>query len=244
MIVRELAWTGDARDPRVRLPRFVRRAPLSSAKIAAIANTVEQRLGAVFGTAPHVDVFPPIVLEEGQWPRLCEDAHVFAMDGNAALLIGRAAARRIVACAFGESVDAAGPELSPLEARVLERFASELASGLRSVCSGPPSVYCELRMREPFEAIIGVGVQAEPASIPFAQLAPRALDECLIECTVRLGVATADIFTIADLSVGNVVRLETKVGPSATLNLGADPIAAGEGGVLGDRSAFRVHELI
>jgi flagellar motor switch protein FliM len=73
---------------------------------------------------------------------------------------------------------------------------------------------------------------------------PDVLADCPVECSVQLDIAAFDIFTIAGLTPGDVLPMGTKVGPYATLNVGRDPIAAGEGGVLGDRTAFKVYELI
>ena len=246
MIVRDLVWPADLRDGRIRTPSFVRRSSLAVEYLAAMARAAEQCVARVLGVMPRVDVFPPVVLEDDRWTRVCEDAFVLE-SGTATIVIARRDAKRVVAFAFGETVETESC-LSALEMRVFERFVEDMASELGVVCSDSraqrsPRLYCELRLREPLGVTIGVAV-CEPQGVPGPRLAPNALDACPIECTVHLGVATADIFTIADLAVGNVVRLETKVGPSATLNLGPDPIAAGEGGVLGERCAFRVNELL
>ena len=100
-----------------------------------------------------------------------------------------------------------------------------------------------MRFGAPLGGSLGIALSDQPRNAG-PTLHADALDGCPIECRVQLGAANVDIFTVAALAVGDIVRLETKVGGSATLNLGPDPIAAGEGGVLGDRTAFKVHQLI
>ena len=104
-------------------------------------------------------------------------------------------------------------------------------------------IYCELCLGAPLDTRVGIVLHREPEHAG-PTLLPAALDDCPIECGVRLGAAHVDIFTIAGLAIGDVIRLEAKVGGCATLNLGPDPIAAGEGGVLGDRTAFKVHQVL
>ena len=244
-----------------RVPRFARRVPVAIESIAGIANAIERRTADLLATDLQVDVFPPVTLEDGDWERLCEGAHGYEFEGeraSAVLLCTAHTARRIVAWAFGERerVDQFDREreLSVLEGRVLDRFVGELAGSLYAVCDAARaatqvarprrcSVYCEIRLGAPIGASLGIAM-SEPVAAAGKRLSQNAIDECPIECSVRLGVAPVDIFTIAALAIGDVLRIETKVGPSATLNLGAEVIAAGEGGVVGDRNAFKVHELI
>jgi flagellar motor switch/type III secretory pathway protein FliN len=254
--VAELSWIADARDARVRRPHFTPRIPFAPEAIAAVALAIERRACELLATPLRVDLFPPLLREGEDWGPHCEDARVYAVASEriaAALLCSPRAARRIVACAFAEERDSAHA-LSALEVRVLDRFIAGLVSSLEPVCGGPslcaaramrPSsrfVYCEVRLSAPVDASLGI-VLDEPAPNVGDVLSPAALDDCPIECSVRLGVAAVDIFTISALAVGDVVRLESKVGASATLNLGADVIASGEGGVLGERGAFKVHHL-
>lgn len=244
MTVRDLAWTRDALDGRLRVPRFVRRSVLAMEDVAAVANA----MGAI-------GIVPPIELGEGDWARLREGRRCYNVRGDlrdAILVVEEEMACRLVAAAFGE--ETAERSLSSFESRVLERCIAQLAAGLGSLCGNvrvaiegeniAPSAYFELRLGPPADATLGIaaGAPRQPAERAF--LHAELLEECPIECWVRLGSGNVDIFTFAGLAVGDVVPLETKVGAFATLNLGAETIAAGEGGIFGDRTAFKVHELI
>jgi flagellar motor switch/type III secretory pathway protein FliN len=254
VIVRDLCWVSDEREPRLRRPQFERRVPFPIEAAVGLARVIEMRASEMFAGAPAVDVFPPVLLDERVWQRLCDDAYVFEI-GRATLVIPLRTASRVARVAFGEAEQSREETLSTLELRVVERFARELADCLRSFAGDgetvvartlqpqPRAAYCELRFGAPLDAGIGIAISEAPQE-PGPRLAPAALDCCPIECAVRFGIAGADIFTIAALRPGDILRLDSKVGSFATLNVGPDPIAKGEGGVLDGRSAFRVHELL
>ncbi len=254
MNVRELAWTTDSRAC------FERRVPFDLRLIAAFARAAESCASDLLGEAIAIDAFPPVHLEAVTWARLCDGNLVFEMTveaGDLSIVFSPKAARRIVGCAFGESSSHHEKMLSAIEMRVLERFVVELADRLKPIrgsCNDAVArtrspadrrAYCELRIPAPLDVAIGVAaaMNEKPPQIG-PTIAAEVLEDCPIECSVQLAVAAFNIFTIAGLAPGNVVPLETKVGPYATLNAGPDPIALGEGGVLGDRSAFKVYELI
>ena len=259
MIARELVWTRDPHDARIRLARFERRVPFERTLAISLARALQARATEIFSATISVDILPPTLLEARVWSQLCNDALAYEMSadcGDLTVLIAREAARTIVANAFGESSVTRGEdELSPVEHRVFERFVGELTEGLSAVrgsCKGAavrsrtPSqrdAYCELRFGTPLDVAIGFAVREKPVRVG-PTIAPGVLEECPLECSAQVVVDVFDIFTIAGLAPGDVLPLRTKVGPYATLNVGPDPIAAGEGGVLGDRTAFKVHELI
>lgn len=255
MTVRELAWAPHALDLSLRVPRFVRRSLLALEDVAAVANAMAANLSSCFESPVAVTIVPPVELAADDWERLRKGHRCYNVAGqlrDATLVVNERTARRFVAAAFGE--ETAEDSLSPFESRVLERCIAQLAGSLRSLCgdarasaedaSGSRSVYFELRLGTPADATLGIALG------PLQQVAERAflhaeiLEDCPIECWVRLGTGNVDIFTFAGLAVGDIVPLVTKVGAFATLNLGAETIAAGEGGILGDRAAFKVHELI
>jgi hypothetical protein len=258
VIVRELVWTQDANDGRVRNVRFERRVPFDLCLIDAIARAVESCVSEIFAEPIAVDAFPPVHLETVTWARLYDGNFVFDMTvdaGDLSVVIAPKAARSIVGRAFGESPVECEKLLSAMEVRVLERFVAELADRLTSIrgtCNGavvrtrlpaPRRAYCELRLPSPLDAVIGIAVSENVSKIG-PTIGFEVLEDCSIECSAQLSLAAFNIFTIAGLTPGDVIPQDTKVGPYATLNVGRDPIAAGEGGVLGDRSAFKVHELI
>ncbi|MGH7659509.1 MAG: FliM/FliN family flagellar motor switch protein [Vulcanimicrobiaceae bacterium] len=254
-MVREMTWAPDAVDARLRVARFVRRSPLSARDVATAANAMAAQLEACFEAQLAVRVIPPVELADGDWERLREGRRCYNVCGevrDAVMLIEEATARRIVAAAFGE--EGSHDSLSRLESCVLERCMAQLAACLESLCGARrapaeeacsvPTTYFELRLGVPADATLAIalGAPRHPAERTF--LHAELLETCPIECSVRLGTGNVDIFTVAGLAVGDVVPLETKVGAFATLNLGLETVAAGEGGILGDRTAFKVHELI
>ena len=242
----------------MRNARFERRVPFDLGLVTAIARGLESCASEIFGIPIAVDAFPPVHVTAAIWAQLFEQNFVFDLTadaGDLSIVIALRAARRIVGRAFGESPSEREQTLSAMEMRVLERFVGELAvrlTSIRGTCDdavvrprlpAERRAYCELRLGPPLDAVIGIAVNEKLPKIG-PNIALEALENCSIECSAQLAVAAFDIFTIAGLTPGDVVPLETKVGPYATLNVGPDPIAAGEGGVLGDRSAFKVYELI
>ena len=252
MTVREIAWASDVLDSRLRVPHFVRRSMLALEDVAAVANAMAANLASCFESRVAVTIVPPVELVVGDWERLCEGRRCYNVAGemrDAILVVDERTARRVVATAFGE--ETADDSLSPFESRVLEHCIAQLAGSLHSLCgdarvsaegvNGSPSVYFELRLGPPADATLGIAVGARQQVTERTFLHADILEECPIECWVRLGEGNVDIFTFAGLAVGDIVPLETKVGAFATLNLGAETIAAGEGGIVGDRTAFKVH---
>ncbi|MGH7329677.1 MAG: hypothetical protein ACREJX_15125, partial [Polyangiaceae bacterium] len=105
MIVRDLVWANDAGSARLRVARFTRRVPVQMETIAAVANTMAQRLSELVGEPVRLDVFPPVIVSADAWELLCADAYVYEIAGersDAALLCSKNAARHIVQHAFGE----------------------------------------------------------------------------------------------------------------------------------------------
>lgn len=258
MIVRELVWAPDSSEGRVRCVRFQQRVPFDLRLVAAVACATEACVADLFGESIAIDAFPPVHLDTVMWSQLCDGNFVFEMTtdaGDLSIVISPQAARRIVGFAYGESPPQRERMLSALEMRVLERFVAELADRLKPIrgsCNDAvarvqsPAVrgaYCELRIASPLDVVLGIAALEKAPQIG-QTIAAEDLEDCPIECSVQLAAVTCDIFTIAGLTPGDVIPLETKVGPYATLNAGPDPIAAGEGGVLGARSAFKVHMLI
>jgi hypothetical protein len=242
----------------LRNPHFAQRVPFELDLATAIARAVGQRASEILGAAIPVDVFPPVRMESGMWSQLCDDGLSFdiaAECGDLTFVVLRKNAQKIVACALGETASQHGERiLSPMETRLVERFVTELSSGLGSVCGtcntavrtwspAPRDAYCELRFGSPLDVVVGVALR-EMGTKMGPTISPDVLADCPVECSVQLPVAVFNIFTIAGLTPGDVLPLGTKVGPYATLNVGRDPIAAGLGGALGDRTAFKVHELI
>jgi len=255
--VLDLVWSPPG-SGRVRTAAFARRSRLEFQAVAATARALAETTSRLIAAGAQVDAFPPVALDEAQWRALCASAVLYGFRGerlDATLAIERADARRLAARAFGEEL-AGAPEsdrLSRLEMRVLDRFLAEICSALEPLCgpvrleAGLPGTSCEayveMRIGAPLGVSLGLGIAREPAPLPGPRLRPEVLEGCKVECSARLGVVTLAAGALVDLCVGDLLPLDTKVAPSATLNVGAHPVAAGEGGILGDRTAFLVRDV-
>lgn len=256
MSVRDLEWETHPADGRLRCARFVERMPFEMKCLAQCANEIAERVRDVLAAAVPLGMLAPVLLAQEAWEQLRAGSRTYDARGeraDATVLLDERTTQSVAAFAFGEHA-AQNRELSALEARAVDRFGDAVRAGLEPVCGqlraaddSPPAkrrVYCGLRLGVPLDVVVGVVFHEHDRAPATPALAPRVLEDCPIECRVRLGAANVDIFTVARFAVGDLVRLETKVGAYATLNLGPEPIAAGEGGVLGDRTAFKVHHLI
>ena len=256
MSVRELDWEAHPESARVRCARFVERLPFELKTLAQCANEIAERVQDVLATTVPVGMLEPIVLSHDVWEQLRAASRAYDACGelaDATVLLDERTMQRVAAFAFDEL---AGSDrmLSALEARIVDRFGDAIRAGLQPACGqlraaeNAPAVarrvYCELRLGSPLHVVVGVVFHERERTPASPTLGPQVLEECPVECRVRLGTATVDIFTVAGFAIGDLVRLETKVGAFATLNLGPEPIAAGEGGVLGNSTAFKVHNLI
>jgi flagellar motor switch/type III secretory pathway protein FliN len=231
------------------------RAQVAVAEIASAANAIVERVRTLLRVDARCEMYPPVVLDGAVWERIVENARTFAIAGarrDAVLVFALQDAKRIVARAFEEEAPR-GDALSMLEERVLASFARELEPALEALCGPSRAVgpalplraeeYVEIRIVAPIDAAIGIGLGPAAPHTGGRFLSPAALEECALDCSARLGVATVDFFTLARLGIGDVLRLDAKVGPSATLNLGSNPIALGEGGISAGHTAFLVHKL-
>ena len=99
-----------------------------------------------------------------------------------------------------------------------------------------------MRIGPPLGVSLGIGIAREPPSELGPRLRPEVLEGCTVECSARLGVVTLAARSLVDLRVGDLLPLDAKVAPCATLNVGAHLVASGEGGVFGDRTAFMVRD--
>jgi len=254
---RELTWSEfaslDGRN--LRTPRFVRRSGLPLEVVAAVANAIGTRARELLEPELRVDVFLPVALDAFQWEALCLDALVYAARGESrwgAIVVGADDARRIVRHAFGERAISCEP-LSELESRVIDRFVVALASALepffgraeiaRSDRIVPCASFVEVRFGAPLDAVIGLGVARDPERPVGPRLAPVALEGCPLECSARLGTVKIAALDLMALGIGDVLRLSSQGPSSATLNVGSNPIASGEGGVVGDLLAFMVCDV-
>ena len=240
----------------IRSLEYVRRSRFPLQLAATLGEALGERVREILDPSARFEVFAPVAIDRSQWIALLEAARAYSFEGDAvcgAFVVTDADAGRIAAAAFAER-ERSEETLSALEARIIDRFIANLSAALNAVFSGlrlvenatvpPCTTYVELRFRAPFEAGIGIGFSREPppAVDAGARLELRHLGGCPLECSARIGSATFDARRMVALRVGDVVWLP-KVAAKATLNVGDQVIATGEGGVVGDRHAFLVREV-
>ena len=177
-------------------------------------------------------------------------------------MVPRRDARRLVLRAFGEPDAPTAPALdaacSALELQAIERIAARCAPALGPLCAqraegsqriladeAPACVaYFDLRVRSPIELTLGVGiVRALPEAGPPGTLSPAALDEVGLEVRAVFAEGLIDAADFVTIRPGDVVKLDTKVGALASLNLGSGRLATGVAGVVSSRTAFLCCDL-
>lgn len=246
--------------------RFVPRAPLPVEAACGVANGIREALRELLGEECELDLGEPVALGAQTWARLADDAQLFLMRGarnDALLIVPRRDARRLVLCAFGEAEVADAPgaldaACSALELQAVDRIASRCAVALEALgappAGGPRRVrladapgcvaYVDLRVRSPIELTLGVGI-LRPVPEPAAarSLSPSALDGVSLELRAVFAEGMIDAANFVTLRPGDLVKLDTKVGALASLNLGSGRLATGVPGVLSSRTAFLCRDL-
>ena len=250
----------------VRRLRFVPRAAMPLDAACRVANGIRETLGELFGQACELDLGEPAALGAQAWSQLAREAQLFLVRGrptDVVLIVPRRDARRLVLHAFGEAEAAEAPAAldaacSALELQAVERIAGRcapalgplgvhLAEGSQRVRSGdaPTCVaYFDLRIRSPIELTVGVGV-VQPVSEPRAaeRLRLAALDGVGLEVRAVFAEGLIDAADFVSLRPGDLVKLDTKVGALASLNLGSGRLAMGVAGVVSSRTAFLCRDL-
>jgi hypothetical protein len=251
---------------RVRRLRFVPRASIPVDAACVVANGIREALRELLGEGCELDLGEPAVLETQAWTRLARDAQLFLVRGlrtDVVLIVPGRDARRLVLRAFGEAEPSAVPALddatfSALELQAIERIAARCAPALGPLCAQraqgsarvlagevPACVaYFDLRVRTPIELTLGVGiVRALPEAGPLATVSPAALDEVGLEVRAVFAEGLIDAADFVTLRPGDVVKLNTKVGALASLNVGPRRLAMGVAGVVSSRTAFLCRDL-
>ena len=244
----------------VRALRFVPRASVPLETACIVANGIRETLRELLGECELV-LGEPAALGPAAWALLARDALLFLAQGrhtDAVIVLPERDARRLVLRAFGEGDDLPSGACSALEAHALERIAARCAAALEPLCrgraDGPRRVrasevpacaaYFDVRVRAPLPLTLGIGVVRDlPDPEPAALLARRALDECTMDLRAVFAEGILDAAGFIELRPGSVVRLETKVGAPASLNLGTGRLATGAAGVVGSHTAFQVHDV-
>ncbi|HTD37921.1 MAG TPA: FliM/FliN family flagellar motor C-terminal domain-containing protein [Candidatus Limnocylindrales bacterium] len=229
---------------RVRRLRFVPRASVPLEIACVVANGVRETLRELLGERCELVLGEPAALGAHAWAELSRDA------------------RRLVRRAFGEGDDGA-PELSEracsaLELHALERIAARCAGTFGPLCAESHDVsrpvgahevpacaaYFDLRVHAPLALTLGIGVVRElPDPAPAGAIGPHALGSVTVEARAVFAEGTLDAASFVKIRPGAVVKLDTKVGAPASLNLGGRRLATGVPGVVASRTAFLVHDV-
>lgn len=252
---------------RVRRLRFVPRASIPVEAACVVANGIRETLRELLGERCELVLGEPAALDAESWSLLARDALLFVTCGrqtDVVLVLPHRDARRLVLRAFGEPDGAgAAPELpaaacSALELHALERIAARCAAAFDPLCAerraGSRAVgahdvpacaaYFDLRVHAPVALTIGIGIVRDlPDPGPCGALPAHALEPVTVEARAVFAEGTIDARAFVRIRPGDVVKLETKVGAPASLNLGGRRLATGVPGVVASRTAFLVHDV-
>ena len=249
----------------VRRLRFIPHAAVSVEAACVVANGVRETLRELFGDACELVLGEPASIAGDAWPILTRDALLYLTRGRSTdvvLVLPHADARRLVMRAFGED-EAGGATLphaacSALELHALERIAARCAAAFEPLCAerrgGPRAIgaaeapacatYFDLRVHQPITLTMGIGIVRElPAAVPPGTLAPASLEAVTVEARAVFAEGTIDAAAFVQLRPGTVVKLDTKVGSPASLNLDGNRLAVGTPGAVASRAAFLVRDL-
>jgi flagellar motor switch/type III secretory pathway protein FliN len=253
----------DARG--ARRARFVPRTSIPLSAACLVANALRETLRELFGERCEVTLGEPVALSPDAWHTLSRNAHCFLTSGrqtDIVLVLPERDARALVLRAFGEGegegAGAGAPALSALELQAVERIAARCSPAFDPLCAErrgtsrrvaadaiPPCVaYFDVRIRQPIALEIGIGIVRNlPDPGPAGSFPAALLAHVPVNVRAQLGSGTIDFATLVGLAPGDVVRLQTQVGASATLNVGDRTLASGTAGVSGGRYCFEVQTV-
>jgi hypothetical protein len=244
----------------VRALRFVPRASVPLETACAVANGIRETLRELLGECELV-LGEPAALGPQAWALLAHESLLFLTRGrltDVVIVLPLRDARRLVLRAFGEGDVLPDGACSALEMHALERIAARCAAAFEPLCrgrgEGPRAVrghevpacttYFDLRVRSPLPLTLGIGIVRDlPDTGPAALLVPRSLDAVTVDLRAVFAEGILDAAGFVELRPGSVVKLETKVGAPASLNLGAGRLATGVAGVVASHTAFLVHDV-
>jgi hypothetical protein len=250
------------RRARLRRLRFTPRASIPVSAACVVANGIRETLRELLGEPCEVLVGEPAVVDAASWALLARDALLYLTRGrqtDVVIVLPRADARRLVLRAVGEGEALPDGACSALELHALGRIAARCAAACEPLCAerhgGPRSLephevprcvaYVDLRVRAPVPLTIGIGIVRDlPDPGPAGALRPEALEPAELEARAVFAEGCMDAAAFVALRPGDVVKLTTKVGAPASLNVAARPIAFGTPGALGARTAFLVHDVV
>jgi hypothetical protein len=245
----------------VRALRFAPRASIPLEAACLVANGIRETFRELLGEQCELVLGQPAALEAGAWSLLARDAFLFLTRGrqtDIVLVLPQRDARRLVLRAFGEGDELPDAACSALEVHAVERIAARCAATFDPLCAErrggsravraheiPPCVaYFDVRVAAPVPLTLGIGIVRDlPDPGPSGALSPRALDAVALEARAVFAEGVLDAATFVRLTPGDVVRLDTKVGAPASLNIAGRRLASGVAGVVAARTAFQVNDV-
>lgn len=243
----------------VRAARFVPRSSIPLSAACMVANGIRETLRELWGECD-VRLGEPAAIDADAWHELARDAHCFLTRGrqtDIVLTLSSADARALVLRAFGEGAPIGEGACSALELHAIERIAARCAAAFDPLCAerhGPSRAvqsselptcvaFCDVRVHVPIPITLGIGIVRDlPDPGPSGTLAPGALAGVSVDVWAEVATGTIEAGRLLALRVGDVVRMDTKVGSSASLNVDSQRIARGACGVLAAYHAFQVHD--
>lgn len=244
----------------VRAARFIARPRIPLGAACLVANGIRETLREIFGGTCEVMLGEPAAIDVRAWQILSRGAYCFLTRGrhtDVVLTVPSAGARALVLRAFGEDAPSAEGRCSALEVQAVERIAARCAAAFDPLCAErrgaslavPPRdlpecvAYFDVRVHTPIGLTLGIGLVRDlPDPGPSGALAPAVLASARVDVRAELATGTIAAHRLLALRVGDVVRMETKVGSPASLKVGPERIARGACGVLAGHHAFQVHD--
>jgi len=250
-----------ARDAQgVRRARFTPRSSIPLGAACLVASGIRETLRELFGESCEVMLGEPSAIGPDAWHALSRSAHCFLTRGrqtDIVLTLPASDARTLVMRAFGEGGAIADGACSALELHAIERIAARCSAAFDPLCverRGPsralrPSelptcvAFFDIRVQAPITITLGVGIVRDlPEPGPSGTFSPLMLSSVRVDVRAEFATGTIDARRLLGLRVGEVVKLDTKVGSSACLNLGSQRIARGTAGIRAAHHAFQVQE--
>ncbi len=233
----------------VRSVRFETRAHLPLPAATLVANAMREKLRELLRADVILRLREPCVPPLQAWSTLLADARMISVrgsGGDAVLVLRGCDTRAWIGATFGGDI-ASSDGLSQIETRVLERLMVALAGTLAPIV-GPRyttqaigatgneryAAYFELLVQAPVEAGIGVAIPCDPPPPVIGCLRAEALDAIELEVVAEVRCRDQSAGQLADLAVGDVLRIEDM---KASLKTQGTVLGHGECGVSAGRFA-------
>jgi hypothetical protein len=245
----------------VRRLRFVRRASIPLEAACLVANGLRETLRELLGERCELVVGEPAAIDSAAWAQLARDACLFVVHGrltDVVLVLPPGDARRLVLRAFGEGESLPDGACSALELHALERIAARCAAAFEPLCAerrAPPRAvashevpacvaYVDLRVAAPLPLVLGLGIVRDlPDPGPSGNVAPESLASVTVQARAVFAEGTIDAAAFVKIRPGTIVKLDTKVGAPASLNIEGRRYASGAPGSLGPHAALLIADV-